>query len=61
MSHDGNTILLENLFDQYLQEVHEEHLGGIDAQSGEPWYRKTHSEMEAEAADLAQKHFEEMP
>ena len=38
MSHDGNTRLLESLYEQYLEEGY----------------------SEAEAAELAQKRFEEM-
>jgi len=60
MSHDGNTRLLESLYEQYLDELQAKYYGGINKELGEPWFHKTDQEIESEAAALAQKQFEEM-
>jgi ferritin-like protein len=60
MSHDGNTRLLESLYEQYLDELQNKYYGGINPELDEPWFHKTDQEIEEEAAELAQKHFEAM-
>ena len=60
MSHDGNTRLLENLYEQYLDELQAKYYGGTNEELGEPWFHKTDQEIESEAAELARQAFEAM-
>ena len=60
MSHDGNTRLLESLYEQYLDELQAKYYGGITKELGEPWFTKSDQEIESEAAELARQAFGEM-
>ena len=60
MSHDGNTRLLESLYEQYLDELQAKYYGGINKELGEPWFTKSDQEIESEAAELARQAFEAM-
>ena len=49
MSNLANINLEENLFEQYKEDLEKKYFGGINKELGEPWFKKTDSEIEAEA------------
>ena len=54
MSNLANIKFEENLYEDYLEELEEKYYGGIN-EVGEPWFKKTTSEIEAEAEKMVKE------
>ena len=55
MSNLANINLEENLFEQYKEDLEKKYFGGINKELGEPWFKKTDSQIEAEAEKLVKE------
>ena len=54
MSNLNNINLEEKLYEDYKGDLEKKYFGGIN-QVGEPWFKKTDSEMEAEAEKMVKE------
>ena len=54
MSNLNNINLEENLYEDYKGDLEKKYFGGIN-QVGEPWFKKTTSEIEAEAEKMVKE------
>ena len=54
MSNLVNINFEENLYEDYLEELEEKYYGGIN-EVGEPWFKKTTFEIEAEAEKMVKE------
>ena len=54
MSNLANIKLEENLLEDYKEDLEKKYFGGIN-EVGEPWFKKTTSEIEAEAEKMVKE------
>ena len=54
MSNLANINLEENLLENYKEDLEKKYFGGIN-EVGEPWFKKTTSEIEAEAEKMVKE------